>query len=167
VTPRELAAHKAAVKKLTETPTFHPMKRGKLPKPFNKMGGTRMHATKLIRVSTDHQLLFLWRDGETHADRSFYGYLLCDLGQDALGVVLEFHWHPSHKGIHCKVPCETELNYTNRLLVSAPELALSGSLMLDPRDESDRQQLVSRFCEVCGVTLAAKENPVQPDLWNS
>lgn len=66
-----------------------------------------MHATKQIRVSTYHQVLFWWRDGETLADRSFYGYLMCDLAQDALGIVFEFHWHPSHKGIHCKVPCET------------------------------------------------------------
>ena len=91
VTPRELAAHKAAAKKLTEVPTFQPMKRGKLPKPFSKMGGSRMHATKLIRVSVDHQVLFLWRDGETLADASFYGYLMYDLAQDALGVIFEFH----------------------------------------------------------------------------
>ncbi len=50
-----------------------------------------MHATKSIRVSVDHQVLFLWRDGETLADASFYGYLMCDLAQDAFGVIFEFH----------------------------------------------------------------------------
>jgi hypothetical protein len=166
VKPRELKEHKDAAKKLTELPAFQPMKRGKLPKPFNKLGGGRMHSTKQIRVSTHHQVLFWWRDGETLADRSFYGYLMCDLAQDALGIVFEFHWHPSHKGIHCKVPCETELNYTNRFLVGAPELGLSGSRLLDPRNENDRQQLMIRFCDACGLTLAAKEDQVQPDLWN-
>jgi hypothetical protein len=48
-----------------------------------------MPATKLIRVSVDHQVLFLWRDGETLADASFYGYLMCDLAQDALGVIFD------------------------------------------------------------------------------
>jgi hypothetical protein len=166
MTPRELADHKSAPKKLTALPSFQPLRKGKLPKPFHKMGGARLHATKLIRISLDHHILFCWRTGEMLSDASFYGYLICDLPNEALGIVFEFHWHPSHKGIHCKVPCGTELNYANRLLVGAPELALSGSTRLDPRDETDRRELIHLFCSACGITLAAEDDPDQLDLWN-
>jgi hypothetical protein len=166
MTPRELAAHKSAYKKLTVMPSFRPMKKGRLPKPFHKIGSARLKASSLLRVSSDHQVFFCWRTGETIADASFYGYLLCDLPNDTLGVVFEFHWHPSHNGIHCKLPCRTPLDYTNRLLVGAPELALSGSTRLDPREDADRQELILLFCKACGFRLVANDDPDQPELWN-
>ncbi|WOD19494.1 hypothetical protein [Paraburkholderia kirstenboschensis] len=98
--PRELAAHKAARKVLGGAPAFGPLKKGKLPKPFNQMGGARFQSTGLLKLSDDHSALFISRDGETLADASFFGYLTCGLSRGALGIILEFHWHPSHKGIH-------------------------------------------------------------------
>jgi hypothetical protein len=167
MTPKELAAHKAVRKTLTAIPEFGPMKKGKLPKPFNKIGGSRLQCSKLIPVSDDHQAFFMWKNGETLADTSFFGYLMCKLPADSLGPVFEFHWHPSHKGIHCKLPCRTELDYTNRLLVKAPELALSGSTTLDPRNDLDRQKLITLFCDACGITLNSAPDTPQLGLWNS
>ena len=165
--PRELAAHKAAPKVLTVTPSFTPLKKGKLPKPFNKTGGARFQSTGMLKLSDDHSALFIWRSGEILADASFYGYLTCNLPRGALGIILEFHWHPSHKGIHCKVPCKTDLDYTDRFLVKAPELALSGSTSLDPRLDLDRQKLIALFCKACGVTLDPDADKSQLNLWNS
>ncbi|WP_081712930.1 hypothetical protein [Burkholderia sp. AU4i] len=165
---RDLAAHKAARKALSELPNFSPMKRGKLPKPFAKMGGSRLFTTKLVPVSRDHHVLFYWKTGEILTDTAFYGYLMCVLANGALSVLFEFHWHPSHKGIHCKLPCGTDLDYTNRLLVRAPELALSGDTTLDPREEADRQRLIAIFCSACGISLGtADSTSPQLDLWNS
>lgn len=165
--PRELAAHKAARKVLATMPDFSPLKKGKLPKPFNKTGGSRFQSSGLLGLSDDHSALFVWRNGETRADASFYGYLTCGLPRGGLGIVLEFHWHPSHKAIHCKVPCKTDLDYTDRFLVRAPELALSGSTDLDPRSDLDRQKLIALFCKACGITLDSEAEMPQMSLWNS
>ncbi|MCM2493284.1 hypothetical protein ACVCIH_17795 [Burkholderia glumae] len=165
---RDLTAHKNAHKVLTESPAFFPMKRGKLPKPFAKMGGGRLFCTKLVTVSSDHQVLFCWRTGEVLTDTAFYGYLICPLANGALSILLEFHWHPSHKGIHCKVPCGTDLDYTSRLLVQAPELRLKGDASLDPREEADRSKLIALFCSACGISLGpADHTSRQMDLWNT
>lgn len=167
MTPKELVAHKAAPKVLDEIPTFKPMKRGKWPKPFHKMGSARTHATDFVAVSDTHAVVFLWRDGEALTDTSFYGYLMCAMANGAHSPVFEFHWHPSHKGFHCKVPCETTLDYRNRLLVGAPELALNTNPKLDPRSDSDRLVLIVEFCDACGISLSSKNNHQQPDIWNS
>jgi hypothetical protein len=167
MTPRELAAHKAARKVLTATPDFRQMKKGKLPKPFNKTGGSRYQCTGLLDVSVDHSVLFIWKNGETLADTAFFAYLTCGLPGGALGIILEFHWHPSHKGIHCKIPCRTDLDYANRFLVMAPELSLAPGAAPDPRLEMDRQKLIAIFCKACGVTLDAGAEKPQLDLWNS
>ncbi|WP_250529269.1 hypothetical protein [Caballeronia sp. ATUFL_F1_KS4A] len=79
-------------------------------------GASACQATDLIPVSDAHCVLFMWRDGEELMDRSFYGHLLWTLPQGDLSPLLEFHYHPSHKGVHCKMPCETTIDYRNRLL---------------------------------------------------
>ena len=162
MTPRDLANHKAAAKRLKETPAFKPLKRGKLPKPFHRLGGARLFATDLIEVSSTHVAVFIWRDGEILTDRAFFGYLFCRLPADALYPLFEFHWHPSHKGLHAKLPCRTESDYTNRQLPGAPELALTTYGKLDPRVEVDRLRLISAFCDACGITLGDADS-----LWTA
>jgi len=159
-----LRAHKAAPKHLKEIPTFKPQKRNKLPKPFKGLGGPRIESTGLLDVSTDHVVLMYWRNGPIFTDRSFYGYLLCRLANDNLGPIFEFHWHPSHKGIHCKMPCRTDSDYTNRLLPGAPELALKTQRNLDPKIHEDRLKLVIEFCGSCGISLPDPDANTQP-LW--
>lgn len=159
--PRDLANHKASPKRLQDAPSFKLLKRGKLPKPFHKTGGPRTFATDVIEVSTEHVVVFIWRDGEILTDRAFFGHLLCKLPTGALYPLFEFHWHSSHKGLHAKLPCRTQYDYTNRLLPGAPELALKTPAALDPRNEVDRLRLIATFCDASGIVLGEANS-----LWN-
>lgn len=158
MTPKALAQHKAAPKQLIGTPEFKKLKRGKLPKPLHKMGGPRFMSTDLLSVSDTHRIVLMWRDGETLQDSSFFAWMFCVLQNQSLYPLFELHFHPSHKGVHCKLPCNTESDYTNRQLPGAPELELSTVEGLDPRIEVDRYQLTLQFCDACGITLASKED---------
>ena len=161
MTPSELAQHKAAPKRLEGELAFKPMKRGKWPKPFHKMGGSRVRATELTSVSEKHRVLFVWRDGELKTDSAFFAWLLCELDDEVLSPLFEMHCHPSHKGLHAKLPCKTDINYEGRQLPGAPELALSSVDGLDPRNEAERRQLITRFCQACGITMGEGGG-----LWN-
>ena len=161
MTPKELAIHKAAPKRLSELPSFRSVKRGKFPKPLHKMGGPRLQATDLVEVSENHRVVFIWRDGELRTDSAFLAYLFCETEDGALYPLFEMHCHPSHKGVHAKLPCDTELNFASRLLPGAPELALSGRDDIDPRMDVDRRSLVVRFCKACGITMG-----LEGGLWN-
>lgn len=160
MSPKDLAKHKTAAKRLLGAPAFKKLKRGKLPKPLHKMGGARILSTDLLPVSDTHQAVFMWRDGETLQDSAFMAWMFCILENQSLYPLFELHFHPSHKGVHCKLPCNTENDYTNRQLPGAPELELLTVKGLDPRIEAHRQQLILQFCEACGITLATEE-----DLW--
>lgn len=150
---KDLKAHKEAPKRLLTIPTFKPQKRNKLPRPFKGLGGPRIHATGMIDVSDDHVAFMYWRDGPTFTDRSFYSYLFCRLPGGNLSPLFEFHWHPSHKGYHCKTPCRTVNDYTNRTLPGARELALATNHRADPAKDADRLALVLNFCQLCGISL--------------
>ncbi len=150
--PHDLKAHKAATKLLKGLPVFSNKSKVKLPKPLHRAKGARIHRTDLLTLSDTHRACMLWRDGETLEDTAFYGYLFCTLGSGALYPLLEFHWHASHKGYHCMVPCNTDMDYTNRLLPKAPELAISGRAA-DPRTDDGLRQLVLLFCKCCGITI--------------
>ncbi|WP_175979650.1 MULTISPECIES: hypothetical protein [Caballeronia] len=154
----QLLAHKQAFKTLTASPKFRQMNKSKWPKPFSRMARPRVQATDLIPVSDAHCVLFMWRDGEELMDRSFYGHLLWTLPQGDLYPLLEFHYHPSHKGVHCKMPCETTIDYRNRLLPGAPELNLKSSRIFDPRVTDDRSALIVLFCRATGITISNEQN---------
>lgn len=157
MTPIELREHKRHCKKISALPTFTPLnkKNNRLPRPLDQLGRRKdAHSSGMIRVSDSHVAFFLYRDGEILTDRSFYGYLFCELQNSTLSTLYEFHWHPSHKGIHCKLPCNTANNYAGRLLVQAPELQIASASTLDPAKESDRKLLVEMFCKKCGIELS-------------
>lgn len=160
--PTELARHKAEPKRLAVWPVFHKTKSGsKLPKPFDKMRGQKLFATGALTVSNTHQVFFFWRDGDLLSDSKFFGWLMYVLNNGALSPLFEFHYHPSHKGVHAKLPCNTALDYTERQLPQAPELALKTSGDLDPRTEEGRLKLIYQFCVACGI----QQGP-EGDLWN-
>ena len=162
MTPQELARHKQAPKRLVGLPTFKTMsKSAKKPKPFHKMGGIRFQWTDIQAVSDIHYVAFIWRNGELRTDAAFYAYLFYTPQNDKLYPLTEFHFHPSHKGGHMKVPCETEYDYTERFLPGAPELKISGVEALDARIEKDRDVLIDRFCRAVGIKTG-KDN----GLWN-
>lgn len=153
MTPRDLRSHKQALKILDKVPVFKPLKKGSLPAPFNRYKSKRVQSTSMLDVGENYSVVFMWRDGPTLTDRSFYGYLFLKLPTGSLSPVFEFHWHPSHKGLHCKVPCRTSQDFTDRTLPGAPELAITTSHKLDPNSDTDRQRLISAFCIACGIKL--------------
>jgi len=164
MTPRDLKAHKEAAKHLREIPVFKPQKRNKLPKPFKGLGGPRIEATGMLDVSADHVALMYWRDGPILTDRAFYGHLFCRLANNSLSPIFEFHWHPSHKGFHCKTPCHTTNDYSDRTLPGAPELAIKTNPTLDPKRSDDRLKLVISFCAACGISLPDSDAKTK-QLW--
>lgn len=159
MSPRELAVHKAAPKRLMGMPSFKRLTRGKLPKPFHKMGAPRLQATSLIAVSDKHRVIFMWRDGETLQDAAFMAWLFFVQGEQVLYPLFELHFHPSHKGVHCKTPCRSDMDYNNRQLPAAWELNLATSEGLDPRSDTHRKQLMLQFCAACGITVTQEEDP--------
>lgn len=167
--PKELQNHKRHPKAISEYPAFYPLSRknNKLPKPLDRLGRRKdAHGSGIIRVSDSHVAFFLYREGEILTDRAFYGYLFCELQDETLYTLYEFHWHPSHKGIHCKLPCRTSTDYAGRLLVQAPELQITKTSALDPSRDSDRKLLVEMFCEKCGIALeltTQDEAPLHPN----
>jgi len=149
---RELARVKDLSKHLRGL-KFRPMKKGALPRPFDKVGGARLSATGLIAVGNGLSVLFLVRDGEIVERRAFYGHLLRNEPEGLLPLAV-LHYHPSHKGIHLLVNCDTDRDYLNRLLPGAPELALRTPSGIDPASEEGRLQLVNYFCDRCGIKIA-------------
>jgi len=158
MTPQELVLHKIAPKQLRGMPAFKPLKRNKLPKPLHKMGSARILSTELLEVSDTHRVVLMWRDGETLQDAAFMAWLFCVLENQSLSPLFELHFHPSHKGVHCKLPCKTSVDYTSRQLPGAPELRLLTAEGLDPRVEIDRHKLTLQFCQACGITLASEKD---------
>ncbi len=164
--PKDLRNHKSAGKILSVQPTFKPLKKGRLPKPFHRMGGGRIHSTDLIELSGTHSVVFIWRDGAILTDTAFYGYLLCRLQGGSIYPLFEFHWHPSHKGFHAKLPCKTDIDYTNRMLPGAPEINMSTRSNLDPRRDDDRRALIDVFCKACGISISNPSDTATLMLWN-
>jgi hypothetical protein len=163
---RELKDHRSAAKQLDVVPEFRPGKKGKnLPRPLNGFGGARVSSTDMLQVSADHIAFMCWRDGEILSDRSFYGYLFCKLADGSLSPIFEFHWHPSHKGFHCKLPCNTDANYTGRFLPGAPELRLKTDHSLDPKNPIGLQKLIMKFCNLCGISLPVTDPTSQSFSW--
>jgi len=163
MTPEELKKHKSLRKQLKKIPEFSAQRRNKLPKPFNKLGGSRIQSTGMVDVSDTHAVFMYWIDGEILTDRSFYGHLFSKLMNGSLYPLFEFHWHPRHKGFHCKIPCNTEYDYTDRTLPGAHELKLK-TKQLDPKNIQDRHELIYRFCNACGVLLPDND-PLSKTLW--
>ena len=104
-------------------------------------------------MSDTHRVFFFWRDGELLTDSAFLGWLMCELQDGQLYPLFEFHYHPSHKGVHAKLPCNTQLDYTSRQLPKAPELNLSTKGTTDPRTEEGRLTLIHQFCKACGIQV--------------
>jgi hypothetical protein len=162
----DLRAHKDAAKVLPSVPAFKNLKRGKLPRPLNRAGGPMLYSTGLVSVGSDYLSCFLYKTGELLSDTHFYGYLFRRTGVGELFPLFEFHWHPSHKGFHCKMPCGDSRDFTNRLLPGTRELRMK-TQQLDPRDEAHRAELIMVFCRACGIRLGwLQQDERQADFWN-
>jgi hypothetical protein len=163
----ELAEHKRYPKKINDVPAFKPIKSQKLPPPLHKIKSSRVFSTSMLAVSDKHLAVLYWKDGDLLSDTSFYGYLFLKCAGSDIYPLLEYHWHPSHKGHHVKTPCRSPLNYTNRGLPMAIELNVSADVSLDPRTADGRSRLLFEFCSACGITLAKKDqSDDQASLWS-
>ena len=149
---RDLMAAKRAAKVIRHV-TFKPLKRGKLTRPFDKLGGARLTYAGPLELGSGYTALFLARDGDTLERRAFYGYLLQRHGPDWLPLAA-LHYHPSHKGVHLVLNCGQLPDYTGRLLPGAPELALRTACAYDPGADQGRLQLVHLFCTRLNIRLA-------------
>lgn len=148
----ELKALKCRPKRLRAV-SFKPLRRRQLPKPLQQLGGPRLSHSGLLEVADDLCVLFLVRSGETRVRRAFFGYLFQQTQRGLLPLLI-LHYHPSHKDVHVLVNCKTTRDYTERQLPGAPELALHAPTALDPENQQDRNQLISLFCERCGIRIA-------------
>lgn len=158
MTPHELKLQKLAPKRLPVIPQFKPLKKGRLPKPFARMGGARISSTDLIEVSPAHEVIFLWKDGQILTDRSFYAWLFKKIAGDGRYPLVEMHWHPSHKGLHIKTPCNSVSDYTDRQLPGAMELSVGSRQVYDPQRDADRASLICTFCAIAGIELGLENS---------
>lgn len=149
---QELGSLKNQAKRLTAV-QFRTFKRGGLPRPLDKIGGKRYLAAGPEQVAENLLVIFLVRDGETLERRAFYAYLFQSDPSGGLLPLANLHYHPSHKGIHIVLNCQTDRDYLDRLLPGAPELALNTPPGLNPANDTDRLRLVDIFCRRCGITL--------------
>lgn len=132
---------------------FRSLRRGKLPRPFDKLGGPRLTSSGLIEVAAGLSVLFLVRDGDAPERRAFFGHLMQHSAGGLVPLVI-MHYHPSHKGIHLLANCEVARDFTERLLPGAPELALRTPGGIDLASEQGRLRLVNEFCVRCGIRIA-------------
>jgi hypothetical protein len=150
---RELRDHKRAPKLLPKF-EFRPLKRGSLPKPLKEMGGPRLMATRLLDVGNGMKAVFLARTGDVIERKAFFAYLFED-AEAGLTPLAILHYHPSHKGVHMIVRCETGREFAGRQLPGAPELALRSPRVYDPDDPRDRDDLILAFCRRCNIAVGA------------
>lgn len=159
-----LKEHKKAAKLLEKVPMFRPVRRGRLQRPFHRLGGPSVLVSGVIPVAPDYVVLLFYKDGNILTDTHFYGYLLYRAAPNDLYPLFEFHWHPGHKGFHCKTPCQDERDFTNRTLPGVVELSMK-TQQLDPRTDAHRTELIRIFCSACGIRLGW-ESVNQGELWN-
>lgn len=146
-----LKKHKLASKRLLHVPAYKPLRRGRLPRPLEKMGGGRMFATDLLSVGESYRLCFAWRDGVLLADTAFFAWLF-EAGNEGLYPLAILHYHPSHKPVHMLTPCRDGRDFLNRQLPGVIEFKIAKE-RFDPRQDTDRQRMAAIFCERCGIAM--------------
>lgn len=162
----DLLNHRREPKKLYGRPEFIPVKKAKLPGALGRIRSKRVEATKMTAVSAEHSIAFWWKNGDILSDTAFYALFVKNLPGNRFFPLFEFHWHPSHKGFHCKTPCGSPLDYTDRMLPGAVEVDLKTDPMCDPRKPSDRDKLVCLVCRACGIMVDDPDNELQGKLWS-
>lgn len=148
---RELLSRKLQTKTL-QIVEFKPLRKGALPRPLKELGGPRLAPSKLLEVAAGLKVTFVVRSGDVLERRAFFAYLF-EEHNDGLVPMAILHYHPSHKGVHLIVNCETGRDYTGRQSPGAPEFALTTDRVLDPEDPNDRSELILVFCKRCNISI--------------
>lgn len=156
---RELRSRKLQTKSLPAV-EFRPLRKGSLPRPLKELGGPRLTASKLLEVASGLKVAFVARSGDTLERRAFFAYLF-EERNDVLVPLAILHYHPSHKGVHLIVNCETERDYSGRQLPGAPEFPLATGRLLDPEDPDDRSKLILAFCKRCNISIGNAEDQLR------
>ena len=152
---RKLAEIKNLNKNLYGTPKFFTGSHSKeYPKPLNKLRGYDF-TTDLIDVGNNCVLLFAYRRRGLAIKCKFYAYFGLKTTDNKLFPLMIMHYHPDHKGIHSKLPCETDeqIDYTSRELPGAPELNLANGMEPDIRTDEGINQLICLFCNATGINI--------------
>jgi len=147
---KDLSVKKIAAKRLDYV-AFQAAKKGKLPKPLDKLGGARLHATSLMSLGGCLSAVFVWKTAPIVEQRQLYGWLFQEVEQGMLPLA-RMDYHPSHKNLHVVLNCERELDLTNRGLPGCKEFALR-EVTLDPDNEQDRFRFITIFCERLNIKL--------------
>ena len=147
---KDLSIRKRVSKRL-ENVAFQPAKKGKLPKPLDKLGGARLYATPLLNLGGDTCGVFVWKTAPIVEQRQLYGWLFQST-ENGLLPLARMDYHPSHKNLHMVLNCERGLDLTNRSLPGCKEFALH-EVTLDPDNEQDRFHFVTIFCERLNIKL--------------
>jgi hypothetical protein len=148
---RELRNRKARPKTLPKV-EFKPLRKGALPRPLKELGGPRLTASKLVDVGNGLKVVFVVRSGDILERKAFFAYLF-EEHNDVLVPLAILHYHPSHKGVHLIVNCETGREFGGRQLPGAPEFALKSARLFDPEDPNDRSELILAFCKRCNISI--------------
>ena len=163
--PQELSRLKKSQKIIRSAPIFQKGKCSKhYPKPLNAFSNTFL-VSELIPVANDQFVVFAYRRNNEIEDCKFYGYWGTMHSENLFSPIMELHYHPSHKGIHIRVPCRTNKDYTGRSLVQAPELNIVPNQAPDIRTDQGIRQLICIFCKTAGIELLDTCDPDQPDLF--
>lgn len=147
---KDLSIKKQTPKRL-EHVAFQSAKKGKLPKPLDKLGGARLHATSLLSLGDGLCAVFVWKTAPVVEQRQLYGWLFQSI-ENGLLPIARMDYHPSHKNLHVILNCERELDLTNRGLPGCKEFALR-EVTLDPDNEQDRFHFITIFCERLNIKL--------------
>jgi hypothetical protein len=148
---KHLRAVKAAGSKRLEGVRFATVRKGKLPKPLDKLAGANLMATPLYEVGGDLRVAFVAKTAAAREQRQLYAWAF-QATEKGLLPLARMDYHPSHKGLHMVLNCERGLDLTNRSLPGCREFAL-GDVELDADEDKDRNKFVALFCERLGIEL--------------
>ena len=109
--------------------------------------------SELLSVAPNQVVLFAYKRAALLEDCKFWAYWGFLLATGEFQPMAEWHYHPSHKGIHCKVPCGTDKDYTSRMLAQAPELSVCPQKMPDVRTSAGIDQLIGIVCEKLSIHM--------------
>lgn len=131
----------------------------KLPKPLDKVvRSTRTTTTKLIRVSDQHSVCFLFRNADVRVRTGFYAWLL-QKDDKSYTAIAALHYHGSHKPPHIHLPCDEENDTELGTLYTCKQLTLKGGKRpIDPRTEDGRLQLIGLFCRATGIKITKDDS---------
>lgn len=159
--------YKRMVKAIPEKIIFRKGKISKsYPRPLNAFKNSYW-VSDVLDVATNQVVCFAYKQSSSLVDSKFYAYWGLRNSKNELIPLMNFHYHPSHKGIHARFACKTTELFTSRYLVVAPELNLHKKHQPDIRTQEGINELICLFCKSAGIELPKENFPNQLSLFSS